>query len=493
MLDTVNLKKTTMKEEYKPESRRLKEELAMLQVTLREKKLPVIVLFEGWSAAGKGSLIADMILTLDPRSFKVYSTLPPTVEESRKPPLWRYWRMVPARGQMTILDRSWYQEVSVDRLEKGLSDDEVFRRMDSIKTFERQLTDDGYLIVKFFLHISQKEQKHRLDRLAADRNTRWRVTKADRRRNEHYDEYYRAFDQMLDYTSTENAPWHPVSCHDKKSALIEIYHTVIDSINVALAEKEELDKAVSPITAAERFSLVKMPRLCEVDLARSIDEEEYKRVLKKKQARLHELHNELYLRKIPVVVAYEGWDAAGKGGNIKRVAAALDPRGYEAIPIAAPTPEELAHHYLWRFWSRLPKTGHIAIFDRTWYGRVMVERLEGFCSEDDWHRAYTEINEFEQELAAWGAVLVKFWIHIDKDEQLRRFTDRQNTPSKQWKITDEDWRNREKWDLYEEAVDDMLRLTSTDFAPWTIIESNDKKFARIKALTVLIDAIENAL
>ncbi|MBR6790952.1 MAG: polyphosphate:AMP phosphotransferase [Oscillospiraceae bacterium] len=492
MLDSVNLQKTTMKEEYKPESRKLKEELAMLQLKLREKKLPVIILFEGWSAAGKGSLISDMILTLDPRNFKVYSTMPPTVEEQRKPLMWRHWNVIPARGQMTILDRSWYQDVSIARIEQDLSEEDAFRRMDSIKTFERQLTDDGYLIIKFFLHISQKEQKKRLDRLEEDSNTSWRVTKQDRRRNRDYEEYYQVFDQMLEYTSTENAPWHPVSCHDKRSALIEIYHTVIDSINEALARKEQ-PKEVSPIDAHEKFNLVKMPRLADIDLDRHIDEEEYRRLLKKKQERLRELHNELYRKKIPVVVCYEGWDAAGKGGNIKRVAAALDPRGYEAIPIAAPTSEELAHHHLWRFWRRLPKTGHIAIFDRTWYGRLMVERLEGFCSEDDWHRAFTELNEFEKELHDWGAVIVKFWIHIDKDEQYRRFMDRQNTPAKQWKLTDEDWRNREKWDLYEEAVDDMLQLTSTDFAPWTIIESNDKKFARLKALTTLIDAIENRL
>ena len=492
MLDSVNLQKTTMKEEYKPESRKLKEELAMLQLKLREKKLPVIILFEGWSAAGKGSLISDMILTLDPRNFKVYSTVEPTAEELRKPLMWRHWNVIPARGQMTILDRSWYQDVSIARMEQDLSEEDAIHRMDSIKTFERQLTDDGYLIIKFFLHISQKEQKKRLDKLEKDDNTSWRVTKKDRRRNQEYAEYYRVFDQMLEYTNTENAPWHPVSCHDKRSALIEIYHTVIDSINDALARKEQ-PKEVSPIDAHERFNLVKMPRLADIDLDRTIDEEEYRRLLKKKQERLHELHNELYRKKIPVIVCYEGWDAAGKGGNIKRVAAALDPRGYEAIPIAAPSSEELAHHHLWRFWRRLPKTGHIAIFDRTWYGRLMVERLEGFCSEDDWHRAFTELNEFEQELHNWGAVIVKFWIHIDKDEQYRRFMDRQNTPAKQWKLTDEDWRNREKWDLYEEAVDDMLQLTSTDFAPWTIIESNDKKFARLKALTTLIDAIENRL
>jgi polyphosphate kinase 2 (PPK2 family) len=215
--------------------------------------------------------------------------------------------------------------------------------------------------------------------------------------------------------------------------------------------------------------------------------------LKKCQKRLRELHNELYRKKVPVIIAYEGWDAAGKGGNIKRIAAALDPRGYEVHPIASPLPHEKARHYLWRFWTRLPKAGHIAIFDRTWYGRVMVERLEGFCSENDWQRAYNEINEFEKELYDWGAVVIKFWVQIDKDTQLERFTLRQNTPEKQWKITDEDWRNREKWDLYEEAIDEMMQKTNTEFAPWYVLESNDKKYARIKALKTVIKEIEKRL
>ena len=222
-------------------------------------------------------------------------------------------------------------------------------------------------------------------------------------------------------------------------------------------------------------------------------EEEYDTLLNQYQKRLRELHNELYRKKIPVIIAYEGWDAAGKGGNIKRITEALDPRGYEVHPIASPEPHEKARHYLWRFWNRLPKTGHVAIFDRTWYGRVMVERLEGFCSENDWQRAYVEINEFEKELADWNAVIVKFWVQIDKDTQLARFKERENTPEKRWKITDEDWRNREKWDLYEEAVNEMLQKTNTAYAPWHILESNDKKYARIKALKTVIEAIEKKM
>ena len=241
------------------------------------------------------------------------------------------------------------------------------------------------------------------------------------------------------------------------------------------------------------FPLKPIEKLADVALDKTLTEEEYDTLLNQYQKRLRELHNELYRKKIPVIIAYEGWDAAGKGGNIKRITEALDPRGYEVHPIASPEPHEKARHYLWRFWNRLPKTGHVAIFDRTWYGRVMVERLEGFCSENDWQRAYVEINEFEKELADWNAVIVKFWVQIDKDTQLARFKERENTPEKRWKITDEDWRNREKWDLYEEAVNEMLQKTNTVYAPWHILESNDKKYARIKALKTVIEAIEKKM
>ena len=257
--------------------------------------------------------------------------------------------------------------------------------------------------------------------------------------------------------------------------------------------KRSAPKKAVPIVVSDHFKLVKEPKLSEVNLTKALNEEEYRELLKKEQSTLKKLHNKIYRKKIPVVIAYEGWDAAGKGGNIRRVAEALDPRGYEVVPIAAPTADELAHQHLWRFWTKLPKDGHITIFDRTWYGRLMVERIEGFASEEQWKRAYQEINEFEEELERWGAVIIKFWLHFSKEEQLKRFELRQNTPEKQWKITDEDWRNREKWDQYVTAVDEMIAYTSTDFAPWHIIESEDKKFARIKALRTIINSIEGKL
>ena len=250
----------------------------------------------------------------------------------------------------------------------------------------------------------------------------------------------------------------------------------------------------TPLPKTEQFPLAQMPLLSKVSLDKTVrSDEEYRTQLKSAQKRLRELHNVLYRKKIPLIIVYEGWDAAGKGGNIKRLASALDPRGAEVHPIAAPESFELSRHYLWRFWTRLPKTGHVAIFDRSWYGRVMVERLEGLCSEADWKRAYHEMNEFEHELVRWGAIVIKFWIHIDPDTQLERFQERQNTPEKRWKITDEDWRNREKWPQYEKAVNEMLRKTSTQFAPWYIVESKDKRYARLKALNTVIQAIETRI
>ena len=492
MLNAIDFNRRMTDVEYRLETRASRDELANLQHRMKDAGLPVIVLFDGWDSSGKGSMIASMIQTLDPRFFKVYTTTDPTPEEQRFPFLWRHWYRTPERGKMAIFDESWYPEVSRARIEDGLSTEDAYSRMDSINTFERQLAQDGYLIIKFFLHISAKEQARRHARLLSDKNTRWRVSERDKFRNKHYKEYYRVYDEMLEKTNTVFAPWHVISAMERRSAMNDIYQIIVDSIRSALEEK----KMIVPSeyhSQVHNFHLVKQPKLEDVPLYRRLEDSAYRDMLRKEQKKLSKLHNIIYREKIPVVIAYEGWDAAGKGGNIKRLTAALDPRGYEVVPIASPTPIDKAHQHLWRFWQNLPESGHITVFDRTWYGRVMVERLEGFCSEEEWKRAYQELNEFEYELEKWGAILIKFWLHIDSDEQLRRFTERQNTPEKQWKITDEDWRNREKWDQYEVAVNDMVRLTSTEYAPWTIIESQDKKFGRIKAIQTLNDAIEARL
>ena len=476
-------------EELKARLKAAREKLAGQQTLIKEHKLPVLVLVEGWGTAGKGSVIGQMIRNIDPRFFKVAPMDQPTEEEKRKPFLCRYFTKIPEAGKFMFLDSGWMDEVTRNRVHGEMDQKTYEQRIDSIRRFERQLTDNGYLVMKFFCHISEKEQKKRIEDLVEEIDTRWRVSENDKWQNKHYEKCLEVFDRYMEDTNNPSAPWYVIDAKSKKWAELQALEILTQGIEIALQNQSLAVPLLQNV-----FPLEKVPKLSEIPLEnKSLSDEEYKEQLTKLQNHLKELHNRLYRKKVPVVIVYEGWDAAGKGGNIKRITEALDPRGFEVQPIASPEPHEKARHYLWRFWMRLPKTGHIAIFDRSWYGRVMVERLEGFCSENDWKRAYNEMNEFEKELHDWGAVIIKFWVQIDKDTQLARFTDRQNTPEKQWKITDEDWRNREKWDEYEVAVNEMIQKTSTTFAPWHILESVDKKYARIKALKIVIEELEKVL
>jgi len=477
-------------EEIKQRMAKEQAELAASQMAVKAAKLPVMIIFEGWGAAGKGSVLGKVIKDLDPRFFDVATMeAPPTIEERRRPFLYRYMVEIPIAGKFKFFDTCWMKEVTEGLFHGDLSADLYEKRINSINMTERQLVDNGYLVMKFFFNISKKEQKKRLDALKQNKNTSWRVSEHDYWENRHYDLCLDVYDRYLRDTNRSGAPWYIIDAKDKNWATLQVLEFLNKGIETALKNKS---KGLNAPILQNTFPLKKMPLLKDIPLNKKIDEKEYREELKRLQARLRELHNVIYRKKIPVVIAYEGWDAAGKGGNIKRIAGALDPHGCTVYPIASPEPHEKARHHLWRFWIRLPKTGHVAIFDRTWYGRVMVERLEGFCSENDWQRAYNEINEFEKELTDAGAVVIKFWVQIDKDTQLARFTDRQNTPEKQWKITDEDWRNREKWDLYETAIDEMIQKTNTAFAPWYVLESVDKRYARIKALKIVIEAIEKA-
>jgi len=428
------------------------------------------------------------MLDRDPRGFNVNPTNPPTEEEQFRPFLWRFWIKSPAAGRIAIFDRSWYGRVLVERVDKLVKKKVWQRAFDEINSFEKILGDEDTVMIKFFLHISKKEQKKRFKKLRANRHTAWKVTKEDWKHHRQYGKYEKAVDAMLAKTNPGNSPWHIIPAHDRRHAIIQVFQTVISL----------LEKKISQLEKKRRFPAVKLPKisgsvLAGVDLSQSLNRNKYEEELKQCQRRLFDLEHEVFIRRIPVVILYQGWDAAGKGGNIKRLVQGLDPRGYEVVPVAAPNDIEKAHHYLWRFWNKIPKAGHITIFDRTWYGRVLVERVEGFCRKDEWQRAYREINEFEKHLADFGTVSVKFWLHLDQDEQLKRFKARKNTPHKQWKITEEDWRNREKWPLYKTAVDEMLFRTSTNYAPWTIIEGNNKPFARIKTIETVIRTVEKKL
>lgn len=498
MLEKI-IQKNTEKSEISEQLKGLREQLTLLENKIKTAGVPVIITFDGWSAAGKGSMIAKLIRSLDPRFYKVVSYRAPNEQEKRMPWLWRYWQTLPKKGEFLILDRSWYRD-TVNAFMYGEIDKETRdTRLEDICTFERQLTDDGYVIVKIFLHITEDEQKKRIEKLENSSVTSWRVESHDIKNMEKYDKFFRRYDKMLENTNTAFAPWTCVGANERASAELEVLTAVTKAVSTAVSAKEKGEHYIPEPQFDTcgynypEYKTIEMPALAEVDMNKSLDEAEYEKKLKKYQDKLFKLQNLCYQKKIPVIICYEGWDAAGKGGNIKRIAAALDPRGYEVHPIAAPEPSELARHYLWHFWTRLEKNGHFTIFDRTWYGRVMVEPIEKLTPEERVNMAYREINEFESQLHDWGAEIIKFWVNVDKDEQLRRFNERENTPEKRWKITDEDWRNREKWDTYEKYVDRMITLTSTDIAPWTILEGNDKKYARIKALKTIVKRLEKRL
>ncbi len=481
MLDKIDMHKKADWKDYTDRMAHLEIRMGELQRKCKELGIPIMVVFEGFEASGKGTMINKMIQPLDPRGFQVYTMEKESEDDRMHPYFWRFFIKTPARGRIHIFDRSWYQGC-----ENGIVGPEEIRQ------FERQFTDDGMLVIKFFLAITKKEQKKRLTKLEASDSTRWRVCKKDWKKNEKYGKCLKKYDNMLIETDSSYAPWTVVEAMDKKYAICKIMTTMVNSMEAAVAKRESTagESIHQPEISIEDL---RNGVLQSVDLSLDITPEEYKKKRKDLQKRLGILHNQMYLKRVPVVLAFEGWDAGGKGGAIKRITQSIDPRGYEVVPVAAPNDIEKAHHYLWRFWEKFPKDGHMAIFDRTWYGRVLVERVEGFATEEEWKRAYNEINNMEASLVKSGAVVLKFWMHIDQEEQAARFKQRQETPEKQWKITDEDWRNREKWDEYEKAVDEMVVRTSTQAAPWIIVEANSKLYARIKVLETVVERLEKVL
>lgn len=493
MLDKADTRSKSRKSDYKALITDLEYRLGELQREARALDIPVILLFEGWGASGKGSQINRLLMALDPRGVRVHSIELPNEEERLRPYLWRFWTKTPASGRMAIFGRSWYGRFIVEGMDdriKRLSKvpNEAYRE---VNAFERQLSDDGCLIVKFFLHITADEQEKRFKELVDNPATSWRVTEKDWKKHEAYDDYYKLTDRMLEKTSTRHAPWTVVAAEDWRWATLRVFETVIDRLSKRIKSHAKAGVGSSKKRSARRKPIPDI--LAGIDLDLRLGKREYSKLMKKYQSRVRDLEHEIYRGRLPVVIVYEGWDAAGKGGNIKRLVRRMDPRGYEVIPIAAPNDVELSHHYMWRFWQEMPKAGHITIFDRSWYGRVMVERIEGFCSKEEWERAFREINETEAHLVNSGAVVMKFWVDIDKETQLKRFNDRAKLEHKQWKITAEDWRNREKWGEYHQAVNEMIYRTDTKLAPWTIIESNDKRYARVKAIKHFCREIEKRL
>jgi len=492
MLEKVDVDQKIDKAEYDLLMADMRTRLGEVQRQVKQLKIPVRIVFEGLDGAGKGTLINELIQRLDPRGFKVYSD---EMEEARalRPFLWHYWVSAPAAGLIAVYHQSWYHRILRSRGEQEPRKLDLQSVYKDIVSFERQQTDADCVIIKFFLHISRREQKKRFEEIDSNPSMKWRITPDSWKRHKQYDEYIGIVENMLTRTDSESVPWTVVAATDRKYAIYKVCTTVLATLENKIREMSSRNQAKADIEAASVPQIMSGSILDKVDLKKSMEKHEYAEQIKELEKTLHDLHYQIYDRKIPVIILFEGWDAAGKGGNIRRLTKNLDPRGYEVVPIAAPNDVEKSHHYMWRFWRAIPNAGRMTIFDRSWYGRVLVERVEGFCSPSEWRRAYREINEFEEQLTGFGTIIVKFWLHIDKDEQLLRFKERESNPAKQMKITDEDWRNREQWDSYQKAVDEMLLRTSTPYAPWTIVESNSKKYSRVKALQTVAARIQELL
>lgn len=490
MLGKIDLNVMIDKATYHPAKEDLSLKLGALQRKVNILGIPVLIIFEGWDAAGKGTLMNEILMPLDPRTFRVFNFKEENDEEINRSFLWRYWVKSPEQGQITIFNRSYYSDLEY---RKSLDVINMQGLTNQINEFEQTLTDDGMVIFKFFIHISKEEQKKRFEKLQEKDATSWRVTPRDKNENKHYEKLLKKVNRELELTNKACATWTIIEGHQKDYATLKILHTLVTRLEKVVKEVEHAPKfEMKPLIHDEEVSY-HSEILDNVLLDQEMTSEEYEKELKNCQKKFFLLENELYYLQIPLVIAFEGWDAAGKGGCIKRLSSNLDPRGYTVYPTAKPNDIEKKHHYLWRFWRDVPKNGHIAIWDRSWYGRVMVEPIEGLCTLEEYTRSYREINEFEKQLSDWGAVVMKFWLQIDDEEQLRRFTERQTNLDKQWKITEEDWRNREKWSKYKVAVNTMLLKTSTSHAPWIIVEAQNKEYARIKVLKEVIAAIEKQI
>jgi polyphosphate:AMP phosphotransferase len=479
------------KDSFEQQVPALRTEVLETQFDLVEaRKFPVILIFAGMEGTGVVDALTTAATVLDTRHVTTYAHDKPTDEESERPRMWRYWRVLPPKGEMGIYTGAWYTKPLTDLILEKTGKSKFRQEMQAINRFESMLAEEGALILKFWLHIDKKEQAKRLRKMDNDARTRWRVEESPWGGSKRYKEVKSAAEQMMTVTHTDRAPWIAIDTTNQYHRSLTVAHTILNAIRSRLSATDKEETAITPKAVQKAKACAALTKL---DLSQSLEKADYKKKLRKYQDRLNELVWSKKFRKRSLVLVFEGNDAAGKGGSIRRVTEFLDPRRYRVNQFAAPTDEEKAQAYLWRFWRRLPRLNHIGIFDRSWYGRVLVERVEGFCSEADWRRAYGEINDFEKEMSDAGIIVLKFWLAIDKDEQQARFKAREKTGYKRYKITDEDWRNREKWDDYSAAVCDMIDETNTKIAPWTLVESNSKYFARVKVLKTICEQIEKRL
>lgn len=501
MFEAAELGRKISKDDYKKQIPDLRAELLQVQFALSKTKHPVMILVSGTDGAGRGDVVNMLNEWLDPRGMMTVSFEQVSEEERERPKFWRYWRKQPGRGQIGIFFGAWYVDPIRDYAYGELNKSQLDNSLSQIRRFETMLVEDDAIIIKFWLHLSHEEQVKRLKKMEQDPNTMRRVSERDWKHVELYKAFETAAESAIRHTDTAETPWHLVEASDGRYRDLTVGRTVLEVLRKHLAadeakqntEKMLIDTPQVALLNAENSPDSRLTVLDQMDLTQALDKKTYNKELEKWQGRLHQLAWAAHEKKISSVIVFEGQDAGGKGGAIRRMTQAMDARLYQVISTAAPTDEERAHHYLWRFWRHIPRAGTFTVYDRSWYGRVLVERVEGFAKEQEWMRAYLEINNFEEMLVNHGSMLMKFWMHISKDEQLARFKERQEVPYKQHKITDEDWRNREKWDEYAVAVNDMVARTSTNYAPWTLIAGNDKRFARIQVLKAVCKKLEKML
>ncbi|MDD1957386.1 polyphosphate:AMP phosphotransferase [Pseudomonas sp. 8209] len=490
MFESAEIGHAIDKETYDAEVPALREALLEAQFELKQQsRFAVIVLINGIEGAGKGETVKLLNEWMDPRLIEVRTFDQQTDEELARPPAWRYWRALPSKGRMGVFFGNWYSQMLQGRVHGQFKDAVLDQAINGAERLEKMLCDEGALIFKFWFHLSKKQMKARLKSLKDDPLHSWKISPLDWQQSQTYDRFVRFGERVLRRTSRDYAPWHIIEGVDPNYRSLAVGKILLEGLQNALKAKA-LGRQTNIAPLGE--SIDGRSLLGSLDMTLRLDKNDYQEQLIVEQARLAGLLRDKRMRRHALVAVFEGNDAAGKGGAIRRVAAALDPRQYRIVPIAAPTEEERAQPYLWRFWRHIPARGKFTVFDRSWYGRVLVERIEGFCSQADWMRAYGEINDFEEQLHDAGVVVVKFWLSIDEQTQLERFQEREQIPFKRFKITEEDWRNRDKWDAYSEAVGDMVDRTSTEVAPWTLVEANDKRWARVKVLRTINEALETA-
>ena len=489
MLESAKAGRTADKKAYERRSASLRVELLKAQRALAAGRSRLVVLIGGVEGGGKTEVARRLVDWMDARGLQVEAYGDASDEISERPEYWRYWTTLPAAGRGALLIGAWYARPIAARAEKELGKAGFDRALDRALAFESMLARESTALVKVWLRLSKKGQRRRLRELAKDPATAWRVTKEDWRLAGKHDRLEKAAARALARTGTPEAPWTVVEASDRRRRDLAVGEAVLAAMRDALKRDARPEAARAPDLSSPPKSSV----LTRLDLRKSLDEKEYARKLDKQQARVAALTRRLRGERRSLVCAFEGVDASGKGGAIRRLISAIDARSVRVTAVAAPTDEERAHPYLWRFWRSLPRLGHATIYDRTWYGRVLVERVEGLCAREDWRRAYGEISAFEEELTGAGAIVCKFWLQVSPEEQLRRFRSRIETPFKQYKLTEEDWRNRAKWDAYQAAALEMVERTAAPGAPWTLVEAEDKRWARVKVLKAVADRLEEEL